>query len=144
MLLGWTFILICTGASGQRRVNGDIVFLVAPEYKQAWREAQRTGTVSVAAIVDEDGSAHEIRVLSPTSAFDGEVTAAVQTWLFNPPMCVTNDHKQYDALFDVAFERDGDRFFVAVRNARYTVPGEPGGPPAPRKTPPRRVAGEDP
>jgi TonB family protein len=127
----------------EHSVKSAIAWFEPPAYEQQWRAAGLEGTVSIAATIGSDGSAHSIRVVSAPSVFDAAVMDSMRHWLFQLPTCVRAGKPEYHARLDVAFEHEGDRYFVAVRNARYSVSGR-----APLAaglhTPLKRIAGEDP
>jgi len=138
------FSLAALNAGAERVVGGQLLWYPLPDYKIEWRNAGLTGKVAVSTTVGLDGTPDGVRLLSEPSAFDDAVTEAVKLWLFIPTVCVyTPAPSTYEARFDVAFEREADRYFISIRNLRYTGPGAPDDPPLKRPPPAKRVGGDE-
>jgi periplasmic protein TonB len=74
-----------------RRVGGDIkppqkVVHVAPVYPPLARAARVEGIVILEAVIDEDGSVRDVRLLRSVQLLDAAASEAVRQWRFTPTL----------------------------------------------------------
>lgn len=94
------WVAVMSGQEAQRKLtkgeaSGAIVFKTQPEYPQVAKQLKLEGTVEVEAVVSEQGTVDDVRIVSGNPVLTKAAAQAVKKWKFTP---ITDNGKPTKAV----------------------------------------------